>query len=89
MGAPEPAKASHRDIFIIRLREENKFANRIDLAGSYYLVTFQTSPGLARARGNLSVGQKVCDGHEVDLSSLGEECGFSERGICMFFLLEI
>lgn len=47
VGAPGPAKASHRDIFIIRLREENKFANRIELAGSYYLVTFQTSPGLA------------------------------------------
>ena len=33
VGAPRPAKASHRDILIIRLREENKFANRIDLAG--------------------------------------------------------
>ena len=33
------------------------------------------------------MGQKVCDGHEVDLNSLGEECGFSKRGICFFFFL--
>ena len=31
------------------------------------------------------MGQKVCAGHEVDLNSLGEECGFSKRGICMLF----
>ena len=35
------------------------------------------------------MGQKVCDGHEVDLNSLQEECGFSKRGICMLFFFLI
>lgn len=30
------------------------------------------------------MGQKICDGHEVDLTSLGEECGFFEKGLGIF-----